>query len=290
MNCKRFARILADFQEGKLDSGEQSAADAHLRECPTCRRLLNIARGDIDTLPEDSGDALTRSILDRTSGSACPRVESRLCEFVDGELEAEDSQLIAQHLYHCADCRSIAEDLVVLQEVLPTMAEIEPGGFFTREVIAATSAWRPYKPGLKVRLLTWWYQMVQRPRFSLEVSYIGTLVLVFAFCSPFLPFRNITFDQVSSTVIQPSSQHLLSIWADTKAPVAGRLYELSSAVSLKKTAVSQSLGSLAKSYGQQSVSIVDSQVKSIKRWGWKWASVLIALRAQLSHWILRSRS
>jgi len=43
MNCARFRRILAGFQEGTLQPDEQSSAMEHLEKCRGCRQLLDVA-------------------------------------------------------------------------------------------------------------------------------------------------------------------------------------------------------------------------------------------------------
>jgi predicted anti-sigma-YlaC factor YlaD len=258
MICSRFTRILADFLEGKLSRDDESAAEAHLGSCSDCRGFLEMARGSVDILPGNRREELTRSILECTSGPVCRRVESCLWDFVAGGAGAEDSQLIALHLDHCAGCKSLAEEFAEMQGMLPAMAQVEPGGAFTREVVSLISGVRPYRSRLRIRFLTWWNRIVYRPRFSLEAAYIGTLVIVFLFGSPFLPFRNMTFEKVSSGAIQPSTNHLLSVWAGAKAPVLNGLNSFQS--------VAKSLSNAAVNCGHLSASIADASAQGIRSW------------------------
>jgi hypothetical protein len=265
MNCSRFSEILADFQEGKLLPGEQSAAEAHVGTCSACRRLLDIIRGGIAVLPEDREDELARSILDRTCGPVCSHVESQLWDFAGGELGEEDSQLLILHLEHCAGCRSVAGDLAILQEELPAMSEIEPGASFTSDVVRITSGGIPDQSGFAKRLQACWNLLVQRPLFSYEAAYVGTLVVILAF-SPFLPFREFALEKMLSAVVQPSANYLHSVWAETKAPVSDRLYKLASAVESSDKPVSESLSKLVKTCGDASASILNRSINSVSGW------------------------
>jgi hypothetical protein len=266
MDCSHFAEILADLQEETLSPGEQSAARAHLAECSVCRRLLEIAGGAIDILPQDGHDALARSILDRTSGPACVRVESSLWDFIEGELSSEDSHLLSLHLENCPECRSLAEDLVMMQQELPAMVGIDPGESFTQKVVSSTRRLRPYKPTLKDGFRAWWDRMVQRPRFSLEVAYVGALVLFLIFSIPFLSYQSISFDRISSATVQPSAKFIASTWTGVTTYVSDQLSEFASAVVAKKQDASGAFAGLAKGCEIKSVSVLDRSVEGIKKW------------------------
>jgi hypothetical protein len=266
MDCSHFAEILADLQEGTLSPGMQSAAQVHLAECSVCRGLLDISRGHVDILPQERHDELARSILDRTSGSVCAHVESSLWDFIEGELSTEDSHLISLHLENCAECRSVAEDLVLIQQELPAMAEIDPGESFTQEVISGTSRVRPYRSVLRAGFRAWWDRMVQRPRFSLEVAYVGALVLFLIFSIPSLSLQSISFDKLSSATVQPSAKFIVSTWTGTKTYASDRLSEFASTVVTQKQIASESLVKLAKSCESKSASILDRSAEGIKKW------------------------
>ncbi len=295
MNCNRFAGILADFQEGRLSPGEQRAAEAHVHDCEACRGLLAIARGDLSLLPEDGGRELARSIIERTSGPICPRVEFFLCDLVDGELDEENSQLVALHLDHCPACKTIADNLVTLQAVLPGMAGIEPDGSFTPEVVDATSRWRPFRPSLRTRLLAHWSRLVQRPRFSFEAAYVGTLVLVFAFGNPVPLIRNIAFESLGLATIPQAarttvSRLLPSGWLNAEAPVIRFARGLADGVSRKERTVAGSLNDLAKNCGQTSASAIRWQLENIDVWSRKATGALRAFWSSAVTRISRSKS
>jgi anti-sigma factor RsiW len=266
MDCSHFAEILADLEEGTLSPDEQSAARAHLAECSECRRLLEIAGGDIDILPQDGHDALARSILDRTSGSVCARIEASLWDFIEGELSIEDSHLLSLHLENCSECRSVAEELVLMQQELPAMAEIDPGEFFTQEVISGTSRARPSPSPIKAGFRAWWDRMIQRPRFSLEAAYVGALVLFLVFSIPLLSLQNISLDKISSATVQPSAKFFGSTWTGAKTYISDQLSEFISTAETQKQIASESLSKLAKSCESKSASILDRSAEGIKKW------------------------
>jgi hypothetical protein len=281
MDCSHFAEVLASFQEGSLSLVEQSAAQAHLAECATCHRLLEIARGEIDMLPQAQHDALTYSILDRTSGPACARVESSLWDFIEGDLNADDAHLISLHLENCAECRSVAEDLVLIQQELPEMAEINPGESFAREVVSATRELCLDRSAGSTGFRAWWDRMIQRPRFALEAAYIGALVLFLAFSIPFLSLQSVTLDKMSFAAVQPSEKFVVTAWAGTKTCVSSQVSKIISTVAAKKQDTSEALAGLANGCKSKSTSVLARSAEGIKKWqrdqsiGWLtvWRSV-----------------
>jgi hypothetical protein len=290
MNCVRFARILADYHEGKLTAGERAAAEEHLRGCQSCRKLLNVTTGGIDILPDAMREGLTRSVLERTSGGfVCPRVEASLWEFAHGELPSEESHLIALHLDHCTGCRTIAENLVLMQDVLPAMAEIDPGELFTREVVLSTSGKRACRPDVRTRFQGWWNRLVQRPRFALEAAYICTVVLIFAL-SPFLPFRDMALQVIPSKALRPSAKYVVSIWMDAKAPLSIQARRIGSVAASSNRAVSGTLAGLAEKGARASSCALNESLQRIGGWHLKEAASLGAFWDRLSDWIPRNKS
>lgn len=178
MNCMRFEQLLDHLLAGALSLEERRDAQSHLRECPRCRRLAQIAGGEQDPLPAELSADLTRNILDRTSGPACGRVLDLACGLVDGELRAEERQLVSAHLEHCPACGALVETLAELKQALPEMAELEPPRTLVGAVLRATSAQAtlPARPVSRFmeRMRAW----ARQPRFSLEAAYLGTLLLV----------------------------------------------------------------------------------------------------------------
>jgi hypothetical protein len=286
MKCSRFARILADFQEGTLPLADQADAAQHLEGCPTCRTLLAIARGDANILPHKECDDFVFAILNRTSGPVCPRVESNLWDFAGGDLGSEESQLIALHMDHCSGCRMLAEDLAGLQEVLPLISEIEPGRSFTDEVVARTSGRRPFHPDLRTRMHAWWNQVVQRPLFSLEAAYLATLLLFFAF-SPILPLRDIALNKIPSAAIYASAKYIVSVWAEAKVPASNTMQRLSSAVTRSTQFVSESLNEFARSSEHAAAGLMHGSLQGVQVWRREGTVGLLAFWQRVSDWTPR---
>lgn len=205
-----------------------------------------------------------------------------------GESDRDDSELIESHLNHCAGCRSVAGDLAIMQQMLPTMAEMDPGESLTREIIRATSGRRPLQSGRKIRLLNWWNRMVERPRFSLEAAYVGTLVLVFCFSSFFMAFRPFASDSASSAANRPIQKYFSSIWLDVKTPVSVKLSKFSSTAASKRKAVSESLGERVKRYEKISASTVDKKMENLRVWQRRATGALLVSWTHLSSWIPQS--
>ncbi len=179
MDCAGFENRFRRFLEGSLTPDERQAAEAHLSACAACRRLAATGSGGLDGILPPAPGELTRSILERTSGPACPRAREHLCDFVDGTLETGYAEILAIHLAGCAECSALSESLAELKQTLPLLSEIDPGLGFTSRVLQATAG-RPVEPSLSPleRLRRWWVRLIQRPRFSWEAAYLGTIVLV----------------------------------------------------------------------------------------------------------------
>ena len=295
MNCRQFERVLADFQEGSLRSDERTAAEAHLAECEACSRLLAIARGKLSLLPEEMSRELALSIMERTSGRACPHVMERLCSYVDGELNSEDSQLVHAHLDSCTACSALADALAVMARDLPQLAEIEPDGEFAQYVIKATSQWRPFRPSYRTRFLTWWNQLVQRPRFSFEAAYVGTLALVFVFGNPAPALRTITMGLASFSSDQTTSRgsvskNFLTGWTDAEAPVLHFARTYFASASQRQQAATSSLKGAAQRCEQMIWSALGAQWKDLDNRKRAAVGSFQSLRSSLTAMFTRTKS
>ena len=113
MNCADFEQVLdlllkegSAYEKTRTADEQIRAAYEHMAECPRCRALFEISRGDRDApaakkLPAEEWERLTQAILARTCDSTCGQVEALLCDLVDGRLSPPESRLVAQHLEHC---------------------------------------------------------------------------------------------------------------------------------------------------------------------------------------------
>jgi len=134
-------------------------------------------------------EALTRAILAKTSGNACGSARERLCDFVDDTLAPFDRSLVDGHLAHCTGCADLAGALAEATSVLPSFATLAPRTSVVFDVLRATSR-RPPEPGLVERLSAWLGRVAARPRFSLEVAYVLTVLLLVVLGNPVDAFRD----------------------------------------------------------------------------------------------------
>jgi|WetSurMetagenome_2_1015567.scaffolds.fasta_scaffold34805_1 hypothetical protein len=253
MICVRFADILADFLDNNLSAEDLAAALDHVERCAECRKLLEIARGGVDILPARVRQDFSNSVLARTSGAACSRVEPALWEFVEKRSVSDDADLIAMHLEHCPACSSIAAETALLQELLPAMALIDPGESFTESVVGFTRMLPRPRPPLKARFQTWWQGMVQRPLFSLEAAYVATLFMFFIF-SPVLPFRGMAIQKIPA------------IWVQAKEPASSRIHHLASTVSRGGSEFTGLVSEILESTGRSMSSMLGRSVQAAEAW------------------------
>lgn len=124
-----------------------------------------------DALDSSASLDLTRAILARTSGSPCARVRDLACAYVDGELESARRSLVGGHLEHCHACARMVASLARATSLLPRMAEVDPGPWFTARVLRAT-VHAPRRAAFD----GWatWVRLLHRPRIALETAYLGT--------------------------------------------------------------------------------------------------------------------
>jgi predicted anti-sigma-YlaC factor YlaD len=113
-------------------------------------------------------------VLAKTSGPVCAAAEERFVSFVVGELDAVDRELVAAHAAGCPACRRELSRVGVLITDLPRVAEIAPDAAFVGDVLRQTS-------GVSVpaasRWTEAWRRFALRPRFAMEVAYVGAVVL-----------------------------------------------------------------------------------------------------------------
>jgi predicted anti-sigma-YlaC factor YlaD len=213
MNCARFDGRLDALLEGRCTATEWAEAEAHLAACPKCRRLFDAMSGRAGDLDDEGHEALAASVVAKTSGSgrACESARERLCAFVDGELQAFDRELVEGHLSRCAACSVLAAALADQAQVLPTFTALAPRHGFVGEVLAATSRRQP-EPSVAEKITAWLGRVSQRPRFSVEVAYVMTVLLLVILGNPVAAFREASVrvqprvSAVAVAVAKPLSQ------------------------------------------------------------------------------------
>lgn len=188
--CRRFERWLlaALSSDGPAGPGERRAAE-HRTACPDCRALEALMRQTGDAgLPKAPAD-LARSVMTRTTGPACESARLALSARLEGPSDRLDADLLAGHLERCRECRELEPVLADVVRVLPAMAHVSPGDGFLRQVVAATSKRKPSPPPLRHRALRWLAHAWERPRFALEVGYVGAVVIWMAIALPVSPLN-----------------------------------------------------------------------------------------------------
>ena len=186
MNCSDFERRLEQYQAGTLPEAERREADQHLCHCVSCRALLEALQLGENRLGQLD---LSQAVLSRTTGSACGRCRSLLGDLLDGGLSGGENELVVSHLGACASCNSLFRAMSELAEVLPQLREMTPDSSFVPEVLRSTRALRHDRLGLP-RILEFFRSLAQRPRFSWEAAYLGTLLVFGLFGAPFSPVHD----------------------------------------------------------------------------------------------------
>lgn len=177
MRCLECERSLTAFLKGDLTTKERRITFSHLETCADCRQTAQILRGDFDLDPDPSGSAFVSDVLERTSGSTCKHVQDKLSQFVDGLLDPDSSTLVASHLGMCRECSELFLATNDVVRLLPEMAIVEPDPSFTRDAVETIRSRQvvPERNGPFRRILE---RMFQRPRFSWEAAYLGTLLIM----------------------------------------------------------------------------------------------------------------
>lgn len=179
-DCAFVDRWLDDWLAGRLDGDVARRIHEHVAQCDRCRQLSAIvADGERNPDETPADDNLLSAVLSRTIGSPCARAETLLPALVDNELDADSREMLEAHVVHCDQCSRLLGALQEAVQVLPALAEIEPPLGFTQRVLSATTA--AVRP-------PWWLRILARPRASLELAYVGAVLLVVLLGNPVVAF------------------------------------------------------------------------------------------------------
>ncbi|MES3007542.1 MAG: hypothetical protein V4751_07205 [Pseudomonadota bacterium] len=120
----------------------------------------------------------TRNVLDRLQLDVCTAAQTLLLESVVATPSAATAQtppLLAQHLQHCEQCRSLHAALLQCHAGLPALrARKAPSGFCQQVLRQTSNLARPPRAHSLSRLQSW----LLRPRFALESAYVTSLLFV----------------------------------------------------------------------------------------------------------------
>jgi hypothetical protein len=177
MNCQECERLLEDSFEVALSEKDLARLTDHLKGCLSCRQYQAILEGETDLLASHNQDYLTHAVLQSTSGPSCVQAEELLCLDV-GEVSRDEHGLLAAHVRFCPRCSNIQAWLEVAKVVLPALSEFDPGERFTASVLRATSDSPAPAPTWSANLRRHIGRLLERPRFSWEAAYVGTLLLL----------------------------------------------------------------------------------------------------------------
>jgi len=222
MDCREFA----DRMDGLLDAGPDGAQrrqlEEHMSACSRCRELWNLARAGLDPIDVPVPAGLTESILRLTSGPVCASARERLCDHLDGSLDATGEDLVGMHLRECGACADLRVVLAALAVDLPALRELEPDARFASDVLVRTGSRRRMTAPWLERLAGRWSVLVRRPRFAWEGSYVGVLLLMLIFGARSAPLAGVTL----SAVNQATSEAVTTL----RKPVEELAPQLSSSV------------------------------------------------------------
>jgi hypothetical protein len=263
MDCSQFENLLEVLCDGSAAAADREAAGKHTRCCLQCARLLRIARGEEEILSPNGNAEFAHSVLEMTSGPACGRARELLCEALDAPVSPEQARMLERHTLHCPPCRRFATTLALLRDVLPAMAEIDPGPAFTTAVLAATrgSARRPARRRPPVRLGELWGRLVRRPLFAWEAAYAGTVLFAVIFLNPMLPIGH-------SSARALSALHSRAMAAAEIAPAQIATIESSIRILSDQTRTAVEAESLTVA-GKLNQSVVEPVVRNVRRYATK---------------------
>lgn len=186
MSCERTQDRLFEYVDGSLDANTRDRVASHLESCADCTALA----ASLDRA-EPADEDLTRAVLSRTTRDACEQSTERIPDWVDGSLDALDSELVAGHVSHCTDCEAFAGVMRTMVLDLASLAEVEPDARFLDDVMAATVRKAP-QLSWAARLEEWFGGLVQRPRIAWEGAYILTVCLVLLVAFPGSPLAGVS--------------------------------------------------------------------------------------------------
>ena len=176
MDCRKFELQLESFLADKLPQASRQECRIHLESCASCRELLELAAQEPIQIGPARTEEFVQAILEKTSGRSCGQAHELLPDCVDGVLAAASGELIGQHLENCRSCQQIHQTLKDLKEVLPGLAQMDPGSSFTSECMDSLRRLQNQPAPSKVWSGRIWSRLLSRPRMAWESAYVLTLL------------------------------------------------------------------------------------------------------------------
>ena len=177
MDCRKFESQLELFLAEELPPALMLECRAHLESCPACRALMDLAKRELIQVEPARTEEFIQAVLEKTSGKGCAQAYELLPDYVDGVLATASRELIEQHLRNCHSCHQICRTMKELNELLPGLAQIDPGNSFTRECMHSFSQAQNQRAQLWIWPGRIWGRLFARPRLAWESAYVLTLLL-----------------------------------------------------------------------------------------------------------------
>jgi hypothetical protein len=108
----------------------------------------------------------------------CPNVESRLSEYIERSLPAEDMARVAEHLHACSKCSSLLEDMRNILLSCRSYPAIEPEISLLERILLRTSG-RPRTRSMRELIDQYFLRPMLTPRFAAGAA-LALLFLAFS--------------------------------------------------------------------------------------------------------------
>lgn len=148
----------------------------------------------------------------------CDKVRKTLSAFLDRSLARTPFDTISQHLAHCRDCSSSAEELNELHSALRSLPVVAPPGRLRTElqVLASRERMRQLSRGTVAALFTFWaaemrllFDNLMRPIAIPLAGGLASAVFLFSMLQPTLQFPHLTHNDVPSGIQSNASFDVL---------------------------------------------------------------------------------
>jgi len=184
MNCKKFQARLPAFTSRQLSTESRLQCETHITDCVECLDLWLSKCSNEFSLEPKSNEELVSAILQSTNSKTCNEAEDLLVDYIDETLELASSKILSIHLANCTSCKKTALTLLQLREDLPQIGLREPPADLLETVLGRTLPW-PKRVIRKISKVNFDFSnLIVRPRFSMEASFLGTILWLALFGLP----------------------------------------------------------------------------------------------------------